>query len=119
MLVLDSDRRVSAAEALAHAYFSQYHDPDDEPEAEPYDESVEAAEHTVEEWKGGCGGSWGGERVQETSQLLPRLGWAEVDVCSQPRPGGLGGQWAEARAGARVTVSLLAPRAHLPGGAQL
>ncbi|XP_030886147.1 mitogen-activated protein kinase 11 isoform X1 [Leptonychotes weddellii] len=42
MLVLDSDQRVSAAEALAHAYFSQYHDPDDEPEAEPYDESVEA-----------------------------------------------------------------------------
>ncbi|XP_029061635.1 mitogen-activated protein kinase 11 isoform X2 [Monodon monoceros] len=53
MLVLDSDQRVSAAEALAHAYFSQYHDPDDEPEAEPYDESVEAKERTVEEWKGG------------------------------------------------------------------
>ncbi|KAM7113792.1 mitogen-activated protein kinase 11 isoform 1-T1 [Molossus nigricans] len=41
MLVLDSDQRISAAEALAHAYFSQYHDPDDEPEAEPYDESTE------------------------------------------------------------------------------
>ena len=54
MLVLDSDQRVSAAEALAHAYFSQYHDPDDEPEAEPYDESVEAKERTVEEWKGGA-----------------------------------------------------------------
>ncbi|XP_060161992.1 mitogen-activated protein kinase 11 isoform X2 [Globicephala melas] len=53
MLVLDSDQRVSAAEALAHAYFSQYHDPEDEPEAEPYDESVEAKERTVEEWKGG------------------------------------------------------------------
>eukprot|EP00069_Balaena_mysticetus_P000559 bmy_14623T0 len=51
MLVLDSDQRVSAAEALAHAYFSQYHDPEDEPEAEPYDESVEAKERTVEEWK--------------------------------------------------------------------
>lgn len=51
--MLDSDQRVSAAEALAHAYFSQYHDPDDEPEAEPYDESVEAKERTVEEWKGG------------------------------------------------------------------
>lgn len=54
MLVLDSDQRVSAAEALAHAYFSQYHDPEDEPEAEPYDESVEAKERTVEEWKGGA-----------------------------------------------------------------
>ncbi|KAF6268849.1 mitogen-activated protein kinase 11 [Rhinolophus ferrumequinum] len=51
MLVLDSDQRVSAADALAHAYFSQYHDPDDEPEAEPYDESVEAKDRTVEEWK--------------------------------------------------------------------
>ncbi|XP_015424220.1 PREDICTED: mitogen-activated protein kinase 11 isoform X6 [Myotis davidii] len=51
MLVLDSDRRLSAAEALAHAYFSQYHDPEDEPEAEPYDESVEAKERTLEEWK--------------------------------------------------------------------
>lgn len=50
--MLDSDQRVSAAEALAHAYFSQYHDPDDEPEAEPYDESVEAKERTLEEWKG-------------------------------------------------------------------
>lgn len=49
--MLDSDQRVSAAEALAHAYFSQYHDPDDEPEAEPYDESVEAKERTLEEWK--------------------------------------------------------------------
>ncbi|XP_054551940.1 mitogen-activated protein kinase 11 isoform X1 [Talpa occidentalis] len=51
MLVLDSDQRVSAAEALAHAYFSQYHDPEDEPEAEPYDESAEAPERTLEEWK--------------------------------------------------------------------
>nr|KAF6270580.1 mitogen-activated protein kinase 11 [Pipistrellus kuhlii] len=51
MLVLDSDQRLSAAEALAHAYFSQYHDPEDEPEAEPYDESVEATERTLEEWK--------------------------------------------------------------------
>ncbi|XP_057596962.1 mitogen-activated protein kinase 11 isoform X2 [Hippopotamus amphibius kiboko] len=51
MLVLDSEQRVSAAEALGHAYFSQYHDPEDEPEAEPYDESVEATERSVEEWK--------------------------------------------------------------------
>ncbi|XP_053441441.1 mitogen-activated protein kinase 11 isoform X2 [Nycticebus coucang] len=51
MLVLDSDQRVSAAEALAHAYFSQYHDPEDEPEAEPYDESIETKDRTVEEWK--------------------------------------------------------------------
>lgn len=57
--MLDSDQRVSAAEALAHAYFSQYHDPEDEPEAEPYDESVEAKERTLEEWKGGHGSGCG------------------------------------------------------------
>ncbi|XP_036862583.2 mitogen-activated protein kinase 11 isoform X2 [Manis javanica] len=51
MLVLDSDQRVSAAEALAHAYFSQYHDPDDEPEAEPYEEGEEAKERPMAEWK--------------------------------------------------------------------
>ncbi|XP_044533436.1 mitogen-activated protein kinase 11 isoform X3 [Gracilinanus agilis] len=51
MLVLDSDRRVSATEALAHPYFAQYHDPEDEPEAEPYDESIENKERTIEEWK--------------------------------------------------------------------
>ncbi|KAI1230947.1 hypothetical protein IHE44_0008382 [Lamprotornis superbus] len=37
MLVLDTDKRITAAEALAHAYFAQYHDPDDEPVADPYD----------------------------------------------------------------------------------
>lgn len=70
MLVLDSDQRVSAAEALAHAYFSQYHDPDDEPEAEPYDESVEAKERTVEEWKGE---RWGrGPGVGRGGEVEPR-----------------------------------------------
>ena len=51
MLVLDTDRRITASEALAHAYFSQYHDPDDEPEAEPYDQSFESRELEIEEWK--------------------------------------------------------------------
>lgn len=42
MLVLDSDKRITAAQALAHAYFAQYHDPDDEPVADPYDQSFES-----------------------------------------------------------------------------
>ncbi|TRY60111.1 hypothetical protein DNTS_012010 [Danionella cerebrum] len=42
MLVLDTDKRITAAEALAHPYFAQYHDPDDEPEAEPFDQSFES-----------------------------------------------------------------------------
>uniref|UniRef100_A0AAR2JYV1 mitogen-activated protein kinase n=1 Tax=Pygocentrus nattereri TaxID=42514 RepID=A0AAR2JYV1_PYGNA len=51
MLVLDTDKRITASEALAHSYFSQYHDPDDEPEAEPYDQSFESRELDIEEWK--------------------------------------------------------------------
>ncbi|XP_008171067.2 mitogen-activated protein kinase 11 isoform X3 [Chrysemys picta bellii] len=51
MLILDSDKRITASEALAHAYFVQYHDPDDEPEAELYDESIENKERTIDEWK--------------------------------------------------------------------
>lgn len=52
MLILDSDKRITASAALAHPYFVQYHDPDDEPEAELYDESIENKERTIEEWKG-------------------------------------------------------------------
>ncbi|XP_075713301.1 mitogen-activated protein kinase 11 isoform X1 [Rhinoderma darwinii] len=51
MLILDSDKRIAATEALAHPYFEQYHDPEDEPEAEPYDESTENKERTIDEWK--------------------------------------------------------------------
>ncbi|XP_061663464.1 mitogen-activated protein kinase 11 isoform X2 [Syngnathoides biaculeatus] len=51
MLVLDCDGRISASEALAHPYFSQYHDPDDEPEALPYDQTLESKDRTLEEWK--------------------------------------------------------------------
>ncbi|KAG8439854.1 hypothetical protein GDO86_005864 [Hymenochirus boettgeri] len=51
MLILDSDKRIAATEALAHPYFVQYHDPDDEPEAEPYDESTENKDRTIDEWK--------------------------------------------------------------------
>jgi len=51
MLVLDTDKRITAAGALAHPYFAQYHDPDDEPEAEPYDQSFETRELVIVEWK--------------------------------------------------------------------
>ncbi|XP_048110765.1 mitogen-activated protein kinase 14B isoform X3 [Alosa alosa] len=51
MLVLDTDKRITASEALAHPYFAQYHDPDDEPEAEPYDQSFESRELEIDEWK--------------------------------------------------------------------
>lgn len=51
MLVLDTDKRITAAEALAHPYFTQYHDSDDEPVAEPLDQSFESRDLEIEEWK--------------------------------------------------------------------
>ncbi|XP_017286421.1 mitogen-activated protein kinase 14A isoform X2 [Kryptolebias marmoratus] len=51
MLVLDTDKRITAAEALAHAYFSQYHDPDDEPVGKPLDQSFESQDLEIEAWK--------------------------------------------------------------------
>lgn len=59
MLVLDCDGRISASEALSHPYFSQYHDPDDEPEAPPYDQTLESKDRTLEEWKGNAAINWG------------------------------------------------------------
>ncbi|XP_078535237.1 mitogen-activated protein kinase 12 [Lissotriton helveticus] len=51
MLVLDADKRVTAAIALAHPYFEQLQDVDDEPEAEPYDDSFDNVDLPIEEWK--------------------------------------------------------------------
>ncbi|RTG82083.1 uncharacterized protein DC041_0003201 [Schistosoma bovis] len=38
MLHLDPDRRLTAAQALAHRYFATYHDESDEPIAERFDD---------------------------------------------------------------------------------
>ncbi|RWS14987.1 mitogen-activated protein kinase 14-like isoform X4 [Dinothrombium tinctorium] len=51
MLELDADRRPTAEQALAHPYLAQYADPTDEPTAEPYDDSFEEKNLTVNEWK--------------------------------------------------------------------
>ncbi|XP_072928921.1 mitogen-activated protein kinase 14A isoform X2 [Hemitrygon akajei] len=51
MLNLDPDRRITASEALEHPYLSEHHDPNNEPEAEPYDDSFESLDLKVEEWK--------------------------------------------------------------------
>ncbi|KAB7504048.1 Mitogen-activated protein kinase 14B, partial [Armadillidium nasatum] len=51
MLELDSEKRVTATQALAHAYLAQYADPTDEPESEPYDQSFEDMEMPTEKWK--------------------------------------------------------------------
>ncbi|ROT68770.1 mitogen-activated protein kinase 14 [Penaeus vannamei] len=51
MLELDSERRVTAAQALAHPYLAQYADPSDEPDSEPYDQSFEDMDLPTEKWK--------------------------------------------------------------------
>ncbi|XP_067908439.1 STKc_p38 domain-containing protein [Heterodontus francisci] len=51
MLLLDPDGRITACDALAHPYLSEYHDPGNEPVAEPYDDSFESLDLKIEEWK--------------------------------------------------------------------
>ncbi|XP_062522907.1 mitogen-activated protein kinase 14-like [Corticium candelabrum] len=51
MLVLDTDQRISAIDALAHPYFAKYSDPTDEPTCDPYDDSFEKLDVTIPEWK--------------------------------------------------------------------
>eukprot|EP00092_Neocalanus_flemingeri_P014694 GFUD01015856.1.p1 GENE.GFUD01015856.1~~GFUD01015856.1.p1 ORF type:complete len:364 (-),score=89.66 GFUD01015856.1:313-1404(-) len=51
MLELDTDKRITADQTLAHPYLSQYADPSDEPSSTPYDQSFEDYDITVQEWK--------------------------------------------------------------------
>jgi len=51
MLDLNTRTRLNATEALAHKYLQQYSDPNDEPEADKYDQSFEEMELDIEEWK--------------------------------------------------------------------
>lgn len=54
MLVLDADKRITATDALCHPYFEQFHDSDDEAEADPYDDSHDNLELPLEEWRSEC-----------------------------------------------------------------
>nr|WMS36544.1 p38 [Liposcelis bostrychophila] len=51
MLELDADKRITAEQALAHKYLSQYADPSDEPVSAPYDQSFEDMDLSVDKWK--------------------------------------------------------------------
>lgn len=50
-LELDADRRISAEQALAHPYLSVYSDPQDEPNSQPYDQTFEDLDLSVDQWK--------------------------------------------------------------------
>lgn len=51
MLLLDPDCRVTAGEALALPYFSEFREPEEETDAQPYDHSMDHADLTLEQWK--------------------------------------------------------------------
>lgn len=51
MMVLDTDRRITAKQALTHPYLASYADEDDEPECEPFDQAFETKELTVPQWR--------------------------------------------------------------------
>jgi len=50
-LDLDSDKRITAEQALAHPYLSVYSDPQDEPNSQPYDQTFEDLDLSVDQWK--------------------------------------------------------------------
>ncbi|XP_074167232.1 mitogen-activated protein kinase 13 isoform X2 [Sminthopsis crassicaudata] len=52
MLELDVDKRLTATQALAHPFFDQFRDPEEETVAQqPFDDSMEHEKLTVDEWK--------------------------------------------------------------------
>ncbi len=51
MLVLDPDKRVSAAEALELLLFTEFREPEEETEAMPYDHSMDNTEMLLDQWK--------------------------------------------------------------------
>ncbi|KAF6114909.1 hypothetical protein HJG60_012662 [Phyllostomus discolor] len=51
MLELDVDKRLTASQALAHPFFEPFRDPEEETEAQKFDDSLEHEKLTVDEWK--------------------------------------------------------------------
>ncbi|XP_029910500.1 mitogen-activated protein kinase 12 [Myripristis murdjan] len=51
MLLLDPDSRVTAAEALTLPFFSEFREPGEETEAQPYDHSLDNADLPMDQWK--------------------------------------------------------------------
>ncbi|KAL7860127.1 hypothetical protein SRHO_G00152740 [Serrasalmus rhombeus] len=50
-LMLDPEVRLTAKDGLSHPYLSEFHDPENEPESPPYDDSFESLQLDVSEWK--------------------------------------------------------------------
>lgn len=52
MLQLDVEKRLTATQALAHTYFDQFRDVEEETEAQnSYDDSLEGEKLSIDEWR--------------------------------------------------------------------
>ncbi|XP_042264891.1 STKc_p38 domain-containing protein [Thunnus thynnus] len=51
MLLLDPETRLTAKQGLSQPFLAEYHEPESEPDSEPYDDSFESMELAVGEWK--------------------------------------------------------------------
>ncbi|XP_078110465.1 mitogen-activated protein kinase 14A isoform X1 [Sander vitreus] len=51
MLLLDPETRLTVKQGLSHPFLAEYHDPESEPDSEPYDDSFENLDLDVGEWK--------------------------------------------------------------------
>ncbi|XP_039655579.1 STKc_p38 domain-containing protein isoform X1 [Perca fluviatilis] len=51
MLLLDPETRLTVKQGLSHPFLAEYHDPESEPDSEPYDDSFENMDLAVGEWK--------------------------------------------------------------------
>lgn len=54
--MLDPETRLTAKQGLSHPFLAEYHDPESEPDSDPYDDSFESLELAIGEWKSeyGC-----------------------------------------------------------------
>jgi p38 MAP kinase len=51
MIELDPEIRIKCDQALEHPFLEHFHDPNDEPTSELFDEHYETEDCSIEEWK--------------------------------------------------------------------
>lgn len=76
MLLLDPESRATAAEALALPYFTEFREPEEETEAQPYDHSLDNAELPLSQWKRKDEGrGWGRSHSSSSKTLSDEANW--------------------------------------------
>lgn len=118
MLELDVDKRLTAAQALAHPFFEPFRDPEEETEAQqPFDDALEHEKLTVDEWK----------RKRWPVLPHPPSCWPNWHTCppAQPSAGGFslcmgsGGCTRSTPPTPHTPTALASHRAHLQRGLEL